>query len=127
LGPMSPQSSPSCTAKSTALTAVRPPKRMVTWSSWRREAGMAGTDRESRGRTRRRFLFLRRTQAEIEEALRSGEHEDDEQERVDDHPVFGDRAQDLGEEREEDRGEDDPEGVAHAAENDHDDDFDALG
>ena len=41
LGPMRPQSSPSLTVKSTALTAVRPPKRMVVWESWRSGAGMA--------------------------------------------------------------------------------------
>src|SRR5258708_40088315 len=49
LGPMRPTSSSDPMAKSSALTAVRPPKRIVAFSSWRRGADIRLGHRRPRG------------------------------------------------------------------------------
>src|SRR6478609_4294080 len=113
---MRPQSSPSPTEKSTAFTAVSPPNLIVSWLSWR----IAAIRKGSRGSS---FYF---PELEVKQPLRPHDHEDDQEQRVNDHAVLGDRPQHLGQQREQDGGEDDAERVAHAAEDDHDHDLDAL-
>src|SRR5581483_9810004 len=128
LGPIRPTSSPSPRVRSTASTAVSPPKRTVAFSSWSSGAAMAlraGSD----------AAFA---QPEIEQTLRADDHEHDEQKRINHHAIFGQgaqladageirgRAQALGQEGKQNGGENHAEGVAHAADDDHDDNFDAA-
>ncbi len=58
--------------------------------------------------------------------MRADEHEADEKRGVEDHAILRDWTKDLGQQRKEHGGEDHAEGVAHAAEDDHHDDFDGA-
>src|SRR5580704_10616709 len=72
-GPISPTSSLRPISKSNSDTAISPPKRIVALSSWRR----ADTVVQKLTRT---GAF-----AKVKETLRPGEHQDNQQERINDH------------------------------------------
>src|SRR5262245_51951951 len=97
LGPIRPYSCPGSTRKDTSLTAIRPPKRIVTPESSRRAirpslaAGRRGVDAEAPA-----FRKERQELAMAEDSLRPHDHEHDEEKGKEDHAVLRELPKALG-------------------------------
>src|SRR6266545_4366289 len=122
-GPMRPTSSPGRSARLKAESALRPPKRIVTLSS---SSGFTPALTPALpGRPRRGRPGQPPEEAQVpqltgaEDALRAEQHQHDEQEGVDDHPVLLELAKLLDRHAEDDRGDDRARDRSQPAEHHH--------
>src|SRR5262245_8219210 len=113
---------------SSSLTATRPPKRIVTRESFRID--MAASVRSGRSGSRAdRAPTARQEGDELlvsEDALRPHDHENDQEEREEDHPVLLELPQTFREADEEHGPEDRARDRPETADDDHDDDLEGL-